>query len=181
MIVEKSAVLHPATETSKKTVLKATSRDSTNKSTEKTLDIKITEVRSPSPIPEDPAGEEDSKQSTSSQEKKIEEEDKREKEDVTERQIAKREDATEREPKLEEQQKEEAVKIDDQQSGSNTEGNNGDDVVAGKTPPSNEEKCEEKHTDTAKEEKSKESAVLIAETKLQGKSRATGRVIGGWI
>ncbi|XP_012217873.1 transient receptor potential protein isoform X2 [Linepithema humile] len=178
MIAEASTDIVPRPVTEMKSVLKATSSGSVEKLAEKALDIKTIEVRSPSPIPEDPAGEEDNKQSTSSQEKKVEKEDKREEGNVEEQETEKKEEATE--SKLKEQQKEETVKVDDQrqQSSGSTEGNNSDDV-AGKTPPSNKENREEKHADSAKKEKSE--AAPMPETKLRGKSRATGQVIGGWI
>lgn len=179
MIAEPSTdtVPRPATETSKKSVLKTVNSGSVEKLIEKTLDVKITEVRSPSPIPEDPAEEEANKQSSG--EKKVKE-DKHGKENTEEQQIEKKGEETKGQTKLNEQQKEETVKSDDEppQSGSVEEKKNISDDVAGKAPSSNEEKCEKKHADSAKKEISE---AVILETKQQGKSIATGQVIGGWI
>lgn len=165
-----------STESMKKSLLKSTS--SIDKSSEKRLDIKVTEHRSPSPIPEDPVGEEASKQSTSSaitDQKKIDEGDESKQENVQEQQRKRSED-TSKNGKLEEQTNEERVEDKDKsQQSENTQGNNSDNVEAEIS-----ELQKENDEGKSKTEEIPES-VPIQTTKLRGKSKATGRIMGGWI
>lgn len=164
-------VARPAIETLKKSLLKSTS-SSLDKPV--ILDVMPVEVRSPSPIPEDPIGEEISKQSTSStmfdQEKKIEE-----KENTQEQHREKDEEASEKEM-LEGQKEEERVKDENkcQQSGNNSDNNKQEILKTNREIDG--KKCTESDT---KEQKPEVAPVQI--TKLQGKSKTTGRVMEGWI
>lgn len=143
---------------------------------EKTLGLKITENRSPSPIPEDPIEEEVSKQSTSlgtsDQEKKIKEEDNYKKESTQEQK--KKDEETSETEKLEEQRKEKKEKSEDEQSG-NTEKNNSE-KTAENISETNKGNDKEENIDAMK------SVVApIQTTQLRGKSKATGQIMGGWI
>lgn len=150
----------------------------TKKSMDKsmTLDVKATEVQSS--IPEDLVGEEINEQSTSlvvsDQEKKVEE-----RENTQEEQPKKNGNASEKET-LKEQKEEKRVEDENkcQQSG-NAEGDNSDNVERGISEINqeiDEEKCAKSDT---KERKSEIEPVQT--TKLRGKSKATGRILGGWL
>lgn len=173
MIAEPSTniVARPAIETLRKSLLKSTS-SSLDKPV--ILDVMPVEVRSPSPIPEDLIGEEISKQSTSSamfdQEKKIEE-----KENAQEQHREKDEEAGEKEM-LEGQKEEERVKDENkcQQSGNNSDNNKQEILKTNREIDG--EKCTESDTKEQKPE-----VAPVQTTKLQGKSKATGRVMEGWI
>jgi len=174
-----NVVSRPVTETFKKSLLKSTSSSSNSVDKPAVLDVKATEIRSPSPIPEDLVGEEISKQSTSSaisdQEKIVE------KKQKTQRQQQEKDDKASERETLEERKEEETDKKDEnkhQQSG-NTEGNNSDNTKQ-KTSETDKEIDTEKYakTDTKKKELEVPS---IQTTKLRGKSKATGQVMGGWI
>ncbi|XP_011630949.1 transient receptor potential protein-like [Pogonomyrmex barbatus] len=176
MIAKTSDIPRPAIETFKKDLLKSTSSNSMDKALEKVLDIKASEVRSTSPIPEDPLGEEVNKQSTSSaisdQEKKIEM-----KENAQEQQ---KEKETSEDKTLEEQRQEEKVKNEKECQQSENIKKNNSDYIEEKTPEINKEINIKKFAESdVKESKSEISPNQT--TKLQGKSKATGRVMGGWI
>lgn len=151
---------------------------SINKRAERTLDVKITETRSPSPIPEDPVEEEASKQSTSAgmsdQEKKIEEKSNYKKESLQE-QEKKNEETSEAE-KLEEQKKEKREKDEDE---SGTTQKNNSEKTAKKTSETNEENAKKKNIESDAREPEVET--IPTTTQLRGKSKATGRIMGGWI
>ncbi|XP_018359091.1 PREDICTED: transient receptor potential protein-like [Trachymyrmex cornetzi] len=196
MITEPSTnvIPRPATETFKKSLL-----ESTNSVNKQAGLIAKAEGKSPSPIPEDSTGEEISKQSISSatfnqeniledsvgqeiskqsissatfnQEKKVEET-----ENVQEQQREENEVTSGRET-LDEQKEKETENYKYQQS-KNTEGNNSDNTGQKTSEVDKEidtEKCVESDITRKKLE------VPVQTTKLQGKSKATGRVIGGWI
>lgn len=158
-------------------ILKSVNSSSVNKA-EKTLDLKITEIRSPSPILEDPIGEEVSKQSTSleteiDKEKKIKEKDNYKKGSLQEQ---KKEGETSETEKLEEQRKEKKEKSEEEQSGDIDKNNS--KKTAEKISETNKgnEKEENIESDTMK------SVVApIQTTQLRGKSKATGKIMGGWI
>lgn len=172
-----AAVPKPVIETFKKSLLKSTSSSSSvNKPT--VLHVKATEVKPPSPIPEDLVGEEISKQSTlfvtSDQEKKVEE-----KENAQEQRQDKDEETSERET-LKEQKKEETVKNKNkQQQSENVEENNSDNIRQKTLEIDKEIDTEEYAESDAKERKLE--VLPIQTTKLRGKSKATGQVMGGWI
>lgn len=176
MIAEASTNVapRPAIETFRKSLLKSTSSSSIDK--QGVLDVKATEVRSPSPIPEDLVGEEISKQSVSSatidQEKKIEE-----KKNAQEQQQEKGGETSEKET-LEEQKVEEMDENNHEQSG-NAECNNSDNTGQQTSETDKEIDAGKDAEFDAKE--SKPEVLPIQGTKLQGKSKATGRVMGGWI
>ncbi|XP_029663485.1 transient receptor potential protein isoform X2 [Formica exsecta] len=159
-------------------ILKSMSGGSINKLAERTLDVKITETRSPSPIPEDPVEEEASKQSTSAgmsdQEKKIEEKSNYKKESLQE-QEKKNEETSEAE-KLEEQKKEKREKDEDE---SGTTQKNNSKKTAKKTSETNEENAKKKNIESDAREPEVET--IPTTTQLRGKSKATGRIMGGWI
>lgn len=181
MIEETSTnvVPRPAIKIFKKSLLKSTS-SSGNSSVDKPviLDVKAIEVRSPSPIPEDLVGEEISKQSTSlmtDQEKKVEE-----KENAQEQQRDRNGEASEKEQKEQKEEDKEKEKIKDEnkyQQSENAEGNNINNIGQ-ETSKTNKEIDAEKCAD-AKERKPEVAPVQT--TKLRGKSKATGQVMGGWI
>ncbi|KAL6258945.1 hypothetical protein P5V15_008871 [Pogonomyrmex californicus] len=176
MIAKTSDIPRPAIETFKKGLLKSTSGNSMDKALEKVLDIKASEVRSASPIPEDPLGEEVNKQSTSSaisdQGKKIEM-----RENAQEQQ---KEKETSEDKTLEEQSQEEKVKNEKECQQSENIKKNNSDYIEEKTPEINKEINVKKFAESdVKESKSEISPKQT--TKLQGKSKATGRVMGGWI
>ncbi|EFN73452.1 Transient receptor potential protein [Camponotus floridanus] len=157
-------------------ILKSVNSSSVNKA-EKTLDLKITEIRSPSPILEDPIEEEVSKQSTSlemfDKEKKIKEKDNYKKGSLQEQ---KKDGETSEAEKLEEQRTEKKEKSEEEQSG-DIEKNNSK-KTAEKISETNKgnEKEENIESDTMK------SVVApIQTTQLRGKSKATGKIMGGWI
>jgi len=133
------------------------------------------EVKSPSPIPEDSVGEEISKQSISSatfnQEKKVEET-----ENVQEQQREENEVTSERETL--DKQKEEETENDKRQQSKNVKENNSDNTGQ-KTMKVDKEIETKKYVESDITEKKLE--IPVQTTKLQGKSKATGRVIGGWI
>ncbi|XP_050457755.1 transient receptor potential protein [Cataglyphis hispanica] len=153
-------------------ILKSMSGGSVNKLAERTLDVKVTEIRSPSPIPEDPVEEEASKQSTSSgtsdQKKKIEEKDKYKKKSVQEQE--KKDGETNEAEKLEEK-KEKKKKNEKSES---TQKDNSE-----KTAETNEENDEKKNIESDAREPV--VASIPTTTQLRGKSKATGRIMGGWI
>ncbi|RLU15644.1 hypothetical protein DMN91_011398 [Ooceraea biroi] len=164
-------------ESTKKSSLKSTSVD---KSSEKGLDVKATEIRSPSPIPEDPVGEEAGKPSTSSaisgREKKADGKDESKKEDMQEQRGGEESGEASEKDKSEEQKREGRVEDKDRpQQSESTRGNNGDNTET-EISKSDKESGEEK-SDTGEVPQS----VPIQTTKLHGKSKATGRIMGGWI
>lgn len=130
------------------------------------LNIKATEARSPSPIPEDLIGEEIREQSTSSatfdQEKKVEE-----KENVQEQQRKKDEEVKEEETVKDENKRQETE---------SAQGNNSDN-----TGQKISETDKEIDAESETKETKPEVLPIQAETKLRGKSKATGRIMGGWI
>lgn len=156
-------------------ILKSMSGGSINKLAERTLDVKVTEIRSPSPIPEDPVEEEASKQSTSSgtsdQKKKIEGKDKYKSKSVQEQE--KKDGETSEAEKLEEEKKEKKKKDEDEQFG-NTQKDNSE-----KTTETNEENDKKKNIESDAREPV--VAPIPTTTQLRGKSKATGRIMGGWI
>ncbi|XP_012062424.1 PREDICTED: transient receptor potential protein-like [Atta cephalotes] len=197
LIMETSTnvVPRPAIETFKKSLLK-----STNSSVNKQAGLIVkAEVKSPSPIPEDSIEEEISKQSISSatfnQEKKVEEnvqEQQREENEVTsERETL--DEQKEEEKNVQEQQRKNEVKSeretlneqkeketenDKRQQSKNIKENNSDNTGQ-KTREVDKEIDTKKYVESDITEKKLE--IPVQTTKLQGKSKATGRVIGGWI
>jgi len=158
-------------------ILKSVNSSSVNKPAEKTFDLKITEIRSPSPILEDPIEEEVSKQSTSletfDKEKKIKEKDNYKKGSLQEQ---KKNEETSEAEKLEEQRKEKKEKSEEEQSG-DIEKNNSKKTA---------EKISETNKGSDKEENIESDAMKsvvapIQTTQLRGKSKATGQIMGGWI
>jgi len=163
-----------AIKTLKKGKLKSTS--SSNKEPV-VLDVKAIEVRSPSPIPEDLIGEEINKQSTSSA---ISDQEKKEKKENLQEQQRRWDEETSKKKTIEEQKEEKSVKHENKcQKLGNTEENYSDNTGQ-KTSETNKEtnikKCIESDT---KERKPEVASVQI--TKLRGKSKATGQIVGGWI
>lgn len=200
MITETSTnvVPRPAIETFKKSLLK-----STNSSVNKQAGLIVkAEVKSPSPIPEDSVGEEISKQSISSatfnQEKKVEEtenvqEQQREENEVTSERETLDEQKEEEMKNVQEQQRKNEVKSeretlneqkkketenDKRQQSKNVKENNSDNTGQ-KTMKVDKEIDTKKYVESDITEKKFE--IPVQTTKLQGKSKATGRVIGGWI
>lgn len=171
------AVPRPMAETFKKSLLKSSSSGSVDKLTE--LDIRTTEIRSPSPIPEDPVEEEVSKQpkSTSAatihQEKKID----ASKEESAPEQRKDNEEASEVE-KAKKEKKEEKPNDEDKNERSDGKGNNDDNDDKGETSRTKEKDGTGKDVESgAKENK----PVVASTTGPRGKSKATGRIMGGWI
>ncbi|KYN44525.1 Transient receptor potential protein [Trachymyrmex septentrionalis] len=194
MMTETSTNVVPRSpiETFKKSLLK-----STNSSVNKQAGL-IAKAEVKSPSPEDFVGEEISKQSISSatfnQEKKVEEtenvqeQQQKENEEISERETLDEQKEEETENVQEQQREENEVttereilneqkKNDKRQQSKNTKGNNSDNT--GQTSEV------DKKIDTKKYVESditgKKFEVPVQTTKLQGKSKATGRVIGGWI
>lgn len=169
-------------ETFKKSLLKSTSSSSSSvdKPTEKTLNIRTTEVRSPSPIPEDPVEEEVSKQpkpmsaETTDQDKKIDEMKKSKTESMQEQ--PKKNGKTSEEEKVKEEEEKKEKSIDEDKNEQSKKRGDNDDKE--EIPGSKEENKAGKHDefDTKKDEPE-----ITSTTKLQGKSKATGRITGGWI
>lgn len=170
MITETSTdmIPRPAIETFKKNLLKSASSSSSSMDKPVILDIKGIEVRSPSPIPEDPVGEEISKQSAMSDKEKTEK-----KENTQEQK-----DGEISEKKTLEEQEEEEIKVENKRQQSKSVERNNNDNTGQMTSETNKEINVEKCAD-AKERKSEVPAVQT--TKLQGKSKATGQMMGGWI
>lgn len=175
MIAETSNIVpRPAIETLKKSLLKSTSSSSVDRSL--ILDVRATEIRLPSPIPEDLVEEEISKQSTlsvmSDQEKKVEE-----KENAQERENDRK---VNKEKTLEEQKEKEIVKEENKcQQSQNTEGNDKDNTEQQISETNKEIDAEKSVESDAKEQKSE--VIPVQTTKMRGKSKATGQVMGGWI
>lgn len=173
MIAETSTdmIPRPAIETFKKSLLKSASSSSSSIDKPVILDIKGIEVRSPSPIPEDPIGEEISKQSSAMSDKE-----KTEKKENTQEQ----KDGEVSEKKTLEEQKEEKIKVENKRQQSKSVEKNDSDNTGQMTSETNKEINVEKCAESdAKERKSEVPAVQT--TKLQGKSKATGQMMGGWI
>lgn len=192
-----NVVPRPAIETFKKSLLK-----STNSSVNKQAGLIVkAEVKSPSPIPEDFVEEEISKQSISSatfnQEKKVEEtenvqeQQREENEVISERETL--DEQKEEEKNVQEQQRKNEVKSeretlneqkeketenDKRQQSKNIKENNSDNTGQ-KTREVDKEIDTKKYVESDITEKKLE--IPVQTTKLQGKSKATGRVIGGWI
>ncbi|XP_036147201.1 transient receptor potential protein isoform X2 [Monomorium pharaonis] len=170
-----NTVPRSANETFKKSLLKSTSSGSIDKSA--VLDVKTIQVRAPSPIPEDLVGEEINKQSTSltmsDQEKRVEEKENEQK------QQPQKDEASEKEI-LEERKKKEMMEDESkrQQLG-NMEGSNNNNTVQVISETDREIKAETCTGSDAKE--GKPEMLPVSTTKLRGKSKATGRVMGGWI
>ncbi|EGI64238.1 Transient receptor potential protein [Acromyrmex echinatior] len=166
-----NVVPRPAIEMFKKSLLK-----STNSSVNKAGLITKAEVKSPSPIPEDSV-EEISKQSISSatfnEEKNV-----KEMENVQEQQREENEVTSERETL--DEQKEKETENDKHQQSKNTKENNNDNTGQ-KTTEVDKEIYTKKYVESDITEKKEELEEPVQTTKLQGKSKATGRVIGGWI
>lgn len=164
--------------TFKKSLLKSSS--SIDKP-DKTLDIRITEVRSPSPIPEE---EEVSKQpkSTSAgtidQEKKVDKAEASEKEN-TQKQSKESGETSEVKKVKEEEKKGGELEDEDENKQSDREGNSGEngdkeEEVSGTKKENNAGK----HTESDTKEN---EPVVVLTTKLRGKSKATGQIMEGWI
>lgn len=176
IMAESSTNIAPrsAIKTLKKSQLKSTS--SSNKEPV-VLDVKAIEVRSPSPIPEDLIGEEINKQSTSSA--MSDQEKKGKKENTQEQQRRKNEETSEKKT-VEEQKEEESVKDENKcQKLGNTEENNSDNTGQ-ETSETNKETNIEKYIESDTKERKTEVA-SVQTTKLRGKSKATGQIVGGWI
>lgn len=177
MITETSttSIPRPVTEVLKKSVLKSTSGGSVDiPTTDKMLDVKTTEVRSPSPIPEDPVGEEDKRSiATPDREKKPEEKNKDGKEeDVKEEDKAKEENKTsERLEKSREQTESKMVDEDKRQKPESSR------EATAKGTDSDERKA----LAVSQKEKVSKSPMIQATTSERGKSKATGKITGGWI
>lgn len=179
MITETSttSIPRPASEVLKKSVLKSMSGGSVDipTTTDKMLDVKTTEVRSPSPIPEDPVGEED-KQSTATpdREKKPEE---------------KTKDGKGVDGKAEDKAEEDKTRERLEKSGEQTEGKMVQDEDKRQKPESSREATakvtdsdERKASAVSQKEKIQpKSPVIQATTSERGKSKATGKITGGWI
>jgi len=169
-------------ESSKKILIKSTSSSSVDKSSERKLNVKITEIKSPSPIPEDPMQEEVSKRSTlsaiSGEKKKVNERDEFKKEDVQEQWEKKSKEASEEDKSAEQKKEEKANDKDRFQQSENTQKNNNDNTEA-------EISKSDKENDEGKSRKVNMPGipenVPIYTTKLRGKSKATGQIMGGWI
>lgn len=175
MIAESSTSIVPrsAIETLKKSQLKSTS----SSNNEPILDVKAIEVRSPSPIPKDLVEEEISKQSTLSA---MSDQEKKRKKENTQEQQRKKDKETSEKKTVEEQKEEKSVKDENKyQKSGNTEGNNSDNTEQETSETNKEtdlEKCAESDTKERKPE-----VAPVQTTKLQGKSKATGQIMGGWI
>lgn len=175
IIAETPTNIVPRPAITKKSLLKSTSKSS---SVDKPviLDVKATEIRSS--IPEDFVGEEISKQSTSSaisdQEKKVEG-----KENTQEQQRQKDGETSEK-GTLKEEKEEERTKDENKcQQLRNTEGNNSNNIEQESSETNKEIDAEKEAKSDTKERKSE--IVPVQTTKLRGKSKATGQVLGGWI
>lgn len=173
----------PIIETFKKSLLKSVSSGSVDKPTEKTLDIQTTEVRSPSPIPEDPVEEEVSKQpestsaGTTDQEKKVDETEASKRESAQE-QPKESGEASEVEEAKEKEKKEVKPEDEGKSEQSDRKGNNGDNGDKGEISETKEENEAGKRAESDTKESESEAA---STTKLRGKSKATGQIMGGWI
>lgn len=180
MITETSttSIPRPVAEVLKKSVLKSVSGGSMDiPTTDKMLDVKTTEVRSPSPIPEDPVGEEDKRSiATPDREKKPEEKNKDGKEEDGKEEDKAKEDKTkgtsERLEKSKEQTESKMVQDEDkrQKPESSRE-------ATAKGTDSDERKA----SAVSQKEKVSKSPVIQATTSERGKSKATGKITGGWI
>ncbi|KAL0116996.1 hypothetical protein PUN28_010099 [Cardiocondyla obscurior] len=174
MIAETSTSVRPrpTVDSFKKSLLKSTSSGSVDKPA--TLDVKTTEVRSPSPIPEDLIGEETGKQSTSSamtdQEKKV-----AEKESAQEE--GKKEAVSEKSTSEEKKEKEEIK--DENKDLKSAKGSDNDTEQKTSDKEADAGKSSEPDKSTASEQKPEVDPYQT--TKLRGKSKATGRIMGGWI
>lgn len=161
-----SSIPRPVSEMLKKSVLKSTSSSGSMEklmTDKKTLDIKTTEVRSPSPIPEDLG--EDGKQSPAKPDKKTEDKNKDKKEDKT------------KEPsetqKSREQKESETVPDEDKRKQLESSSR--------EAPKKGDNSDEKKVSEVNQKKEAPKTAVAQATTSERGKSKATGRVTGGWI
>lgn len=178
MITETSttSIPRPVTEMLKKSVLKSTSGGSVDiPTTDKMLDVKTTEVRSPSPIPEDPVGEEDKRSiATLDREKKPEEKNKDEgkKKDGKEKDKAEGDKTSEILEKSREQTESKMVQDEDKRPKPESSRE-----ATAKGTDSDERKA----SAVSQKEKVSKSPVIQATTSERGKSKATGKITGGWI
>lgn len=174
MIAETSTdmIPRPAIETFKKSLLKSASSSSSSLDKSVILDIKGIEVRSPSPIPEDPIGEEISKQSSA-----ISDQVKTEKKEHSQEQ---QKDGEVSEKTTLEKQKEEEIKIKDENKHQESIERNNSDNTGQTTLETNKEINVEKCAESEVKERESEAS-MVQTTKLRGKSKATGQMMGGWI
>lgn len=175
----------------KKSLLKSMSGGSVDKS-ERTLDIRATEVKSPSPIPEDPVEEDvnrQSKQSTSAaavaQGREVGEKD--EQREEVEQELSKRDEQTSEEDKEVKEKKEEKEGKEGKEENEEKEEEPRDknDPSGAKKVNSDNAKETNKEADSEKSVKplsaQEEESAFESTTKLRGKSKATGQIMGGWI
>ncbi|XP_076686559.1 transient receptor potential isoform X2 [Andrena cerasifolii] len=155
----------------KKSLLKSVSISSTDKAAEK--GPSTPEVRTPSPIPEDPREDDASKSP------------------LGKAAAAKRDAETKPPPKKDDAKKDDAKKDDAKKGGEEKKKPEaGEDEKKKKEEEEKKKKEEEEKKKKEEEKKKKEPAskpapqednVAVATTKLRGKSKATGQIMGGWI
>ncbi|XP_014488485.1 PREDICTED: transient receptor potential protein-like isoform X2 [Dinoponera quadriceps] len=170
----------------KKSLLKFSSSGSVNKLMEKTLDTQMIEARSPSPIPEDPGKEDVSKQLrlapviATDQKKKVDKTDASNRESMQEQQKDSEETNSADETK-EEEKKEEKLRHDDIKEQSDKKGNdyNGEKGMISDMKEENESEIHSESDTKENEPMARYHSPLT--TKLHGKSKATGQIMGGWI
>lgn len=162
-----------------KSLLKSTS-SSADKLAERTHDTQMNEAKSPSTIPEDSVEKEVSKQSklasagTTDQEKK-DDKTRESKEESVQVQGKSTGETSGTEKMKEEKEKEGRLKDEDKSERLEKKKSSSDDG-------DKEENSETKEKNMAgNRAESEERDELVATTKLRGKSKATGQIMGGWI
>lgn len=169
------------TERSMKSLLKSTSC-SVDKLEEKTHDTQINEAKSPSTVPEDSVEKEVSKQSklasagTTDQEKKDDKtrESKEESVQVQGKSIG---ETSGTEKMKEEKDKEGRLKDEDKSERLEKKKSSSDDG----DKEENSETKEKNMAGNRAESEERDELVTTSTTKLRGKSKATGQIMGGWI
>lgn len=122
----------------------------------KTFEVKATDIRTSSPIPEDPVGEE-----------------------VGDRQSKSTATSGSQEKAAEDKQRDKDGTHSGDQVKTETAGTAKGDAV--EKAGTSEEKTEEGRPETSERKTEAPEAVPIQTTKLRGKSKATGQIMGGWI
>lgn len=134
------------------------------------LEMPDGEPRTPSPIPEDPREHDSGKPSTSRQMSTVKDETPEEKKKREEEAVKKDE-----EKKKEEEGKDDKKKEDEKDEKKKEEGKDE------KKKEDEKKKDEEKKKEPPKPEVNRPRADDMNTTKLRGKSKATGQIMGGWI
>lgn len=182
MISESSAdtaVPRPrGTKTFKKSLLKSTNGGNADKPAEEILDVKLTDAESPSPISENLVEEEATKstsEATSDQMRKDDDANEQRKENAQQRQ--KGDADTSGEEQTKEEKEETRTKSEHQPE--DVEGNAGDNLE-GEVSQMSEGNEDDKQKEEESNVKERELEPMQT-TQLRGRSKATGRIMGGWI